>query len=704
MIATLQAERKVMKKNFILCMAAIIAVLLLLSGCKAESTDSPQNEVRTENTVQTEDAAQEMPPDMADTDSSGDSDNFEAADMKKMFGEDCIAEQTFEFDLGVDEEKVYFVPFAPSDNNPEFHVQIMQEEKVLYELKQYVPENLKRKKFESLDAVSFWDVNFDGLTDIVMIETYGGTKFAAVYYGYIQEWAKPDQNKFIFWMMDELSETISSQAESLTIAGIRSFLAGGKKNGEFDNYAEAYEAVVTLSEILSEIGYQAEQEYDLIYVDGDNIPELVAGKSGYYVSLYTYHDGAVHMLMDKWGYGVMGNVGYKYSPKKNSIRNYNTDFAGLIHNTYYMEIQEQNYIDVVADIEIYEFDDANNNGMPDEGEAYTFDDSSVKATIYFEDREISDEEYASVLESYDMGGYRYIKGKMCAQELRSTLHTMYELHSVYKEKADNGETESPALADITWEDSETVSDGTVLYFSFTDGTVAAEYIDLGGIVNDIEYQDITGDGIDEVIVSLYFVNTITEYNILYIYQVKNGIAEDISPSSYNTENTIWELRNGVWNMTILQEHDEGYTIVLEMESYDKIPGLGYTDCIMTVGYDGAEWVMLDRWAMPEWNKAYVYYLRYKWAGTYDTGRFALAYVDDDEIPELFCYADDAQAVASVFTYENKRAKEFYEDGVVKEITGLDGQEDFQMAHQIEYENGMDFDELLEMLLKIPGSD
>lgn len=265
----------------------------------------------------------------------------------------------------------------------------------------------------------------------------------------------------------------------------------------------------------------------------------------------------------------------------------------------------------------------------------------------------------------------------------------------------------PVLADITWEDSESVTGGTVLYFSFTDGTVSEEYIDLDGIVNDIEYQDITGDGIDEVIVSLYFLNTITEYNILYMYQVKNGIVEDISPFSYA------EHINDVWNMTLLQEHEEGYTIVLEMESYNKILKLGYTDCIMTVGYNGAEWEILDQWAMPEWNKAYMDYLGYKWVETYDTGRFVLAYVDDDEIPELFCYADSTQADASVFTYEYKLAKEVYEDGVVKEIyedgivkeiTGFDGQEDFQMTHQIEYENGMDFEELIEMLLRNPDSN
>ena len=78
--------------------------------------------------------------------------------------------------------------------------------------------------------------------------------------------------------------------------------------------------------------------FDLIYFDGDDIPELVAGNTGYYVSMYTYDDGQIYTLMDEWAYGAFGNAGYEYVPKKNLMRNYNSDYAGLVMYTTYSEI------------------------------------------------------------------------------------------------------------------------------------------------------------------------------------------------------------------------------------------------------------------------------------------------------------------------------------------------------------------------------
>ena len=75
-----------------------------------------------------------------------------------------------------------FVPhWSQSDGT--FYMQIIRNGKVLSEWSGYVPDALQGKTFVSLDAVSFFDVNFDGITDIVMVETYGDKTFAAVYFG-----------------------------------------------------------------------------------------------------------------------------------------------------------------------------------------------------------------------------------------------------------------------------------------------------------------------------------------------------------------------------------------------------------------------------------------------------------------------------------------------------------------------------------------
>lgn len=153
--------------------------------------------------------------------------------MKKLFGENCISEQTFEVELSEYNGKVYFVPYAPFGDEEDFSVEIIQDGEVLTKIRAYVPDELADEKFSSLDAVSFYDVNYDGNTDIVLIETYGNTSFAAVYYGFGEN--SYDYEKY-FALQEELSENISSQVGTLTIPKIRSFLADGKKNGEFGDY------------------------------------------------------------------------------------------------------------------------------------------------------------------------------------------------------------------------------------------------------------------------------------------------------------------------------------------------------------------------------------------------------------------------------------------------------------------------------------
>lgn len=166
---------------------------------------------------------------------------------------------------------------------------------------------------------------------------------------------------------------------------------------------------------LCELEGSGEIEYNLIYFDEDDIPELVAGENGYYASLYTYDNGTVYTLMDRWPYGVMGNVGYEYVPRKNSLRNYNSDYAGAIRYTTYMAVNNQHSWDTVAEIVTYNFDDVNKNGFPDENEQDSMDYYSVS---YIDDKEVSAEE----CDSYNVGEYEYIEGKMSLEELKSELN------------------------------------------------------------------------------------------------------------------------------------------------------------------------------------------------------------------------------------------------------------------------------------------
>ena len=155
-------------------------------------------------------------------------------------------------------------------------------------------------------------------------------------------------------------------------------------------------------------------KYDLIDVDGDEIPELTAGMDGYFVSLYTYRNGEVHTLMDHWAYGAMGNYGYEYCPGKNSLRNYNSDYAGLVMNTTYMTIGPECTIDVTAQILTRNFNDVNGNGEPDLPEEYDFVENGPS---FVDGVEISGEELAS----FAAGEYEYISGRWSYDKLLAEL-------------------------------------------------------------------------------------------------------------------------------------------------------------------------------------------------------------------------------------------------------------------------------------------
>lgn len=392
---------------------------------QAEGAGQTQNAGRAADEGQTEDTGRASgeaqaagTEEAAGTDSAPETDSPEIREKKEMFGEDCIAEQCFEVELNRGGGTVTFVPYAPSVTQSEFHMEIVRDGEVLCGITPYVPAKAGVKKFKSLDAVSFWDVNFDGFTDVVTIATYGDTQAAAVYYGDMLPGYEKEY--WSFFREEELSDYLSEQAKTpMTIADIRALLTGGKKNGEFENYVEAYEAALNLSVMegwaASETEYGGKFLYDLIYVDEDDIPELVSGRNGYFVNLYTYRDGTLSMPMNRWAYGAMGNSGYDYAPRKNNMRNYNADQAGAIMNTYYMRINERGEMETPMWIESINYMDENCNGMLDEDEEYG------AGPDYINGEKATPEEVEAVYDAYDMGDYAPIEGRVTEAEVRMLL-------------------------------------------------------------------------------------------------------------------------------------------------------------------------------------------------------------------------------------------------------------------------------------------
>lgn len=345
-------------------------------------------------------------------------DNAKLNEIREMFGENCIAEQTFEVELSEYDGKVWFVPIAPWEENPWLTIQIIQDGEVLQKFRSVPIDAAEGKTFSSLDDVYFGDLNYDDCTDILLIETFGNIQFAKVYYGFDANAPEYDQD---FDCPFRLCENIYLLADQMTVPCVVELLTNGKRNGEFTSWQEAYMEVSRLYELESgrvEDGIlSSDSTYDLVDIDGDDIPELAAGKTYYVVSLYTFQDGTVYCLMDQWPYGAGGNSGYTYQPGENRFRNYDTGYAGLILYTTYMTINSQHTLESVT-IKMINFDDRNGNGVPDGDEE---DSAGEVCVIYKDGVKITDEEYEEEYAVWRAGEYEFLCGSMSYEDLQLLL-------------------------------------------------------------------------------------------------------------------------------------------------------------------------------------------------------------------------------------------------------------------------------------------
>lgn len=163
--------------------------------------------------------------------------------------------------------------------------------------------------------------------------------------------------------------------------------------------------------------------YNLIYLDDDNVPELVMGLNGYFVSLYTFIDGGIVTVMDKWPYGAGGNPGYEYLEKTGIVYNTNSDMAGAIMNYTYWEWNSENKeLTQKYDSPLYVryLNDLDGDGEFD----YTGDGENIMTEIpvyYFGDSKISEEEFKS---HQIEGEYKHIDGKLSFDELVEKLNSL----------------------------------------------------------------------------------------------------------------------------------------------------------------------------------------------------------------------------------------------------------------------------------------
>lgn len=182
------------------------------------------------------------------------------------------------------------------------------------------------------------------------------------------------------------------------------------------DYAKEY---IKIIDKLKEKYTDSDLKCDLIYFNNDNIPDLVIGLPGYWVSLYIYEKGTVYNPIEEWAYGAMGNIGYDYIEKKAIVSNYNSDYAGAIGTNSIIILNSNNKFDylvkrgVGADLE-----------PTDEMYEAVQKDLAETGGYYYNDKKISEEEYNNKLKELSIDSntkFKNLNGSKSIEEVKKQL-------------------------------------------------------------------------------------------------------------------------------------------------------------------------------------------------------------------------------------------------------------------------------------------
>ncbi len=159
--------------------------------------------------------------------------------------------------------------------------------------------------------------------------------------------------------------------------------------------------------------------YSLVYLNDDEIPELVVGNTGYWVSVYTWYYGKTVAIIEGWSYGAFGIGGYYYLPREGVVYFSDADFAGYIRSYYYLQMNEKLELTNCNDksLSIWMFRDEDEDYYIDEGEEVE------NPIFYYGDTEISEEEFQTHCIE---GDYEMLMGEKCAREILDEMIKLVE--------------------------------------------------------------------------------------------------------------------------------------------------------------------------------------------------------------------------------------------------------------------------------------
>ena len=208
-----------------------------------------------------------------------DGENYQFVSNRIMTEKDLIEDQSFE----VTHEELGTILFASygledAENEPKQDVtfKIIQNGVVKQQLYGPYGDNYRKEDtFENVKAVSFRDINSDGKQDIIIIVSYRKddiTNDEAIY-DEVRLYEYSEYGSFVLNM--ELSENTQAALADITVESILGFLgigdaeSVGTRATTAENWQEAY------IQYIEQTDNESYDGYTLIYLDNDDVPELV---------------------------------------------------------------------------------------------------------------------------------------------------------------------------------------------------------------------------------------------------------------------------------------------------------------------------------------------------------------------------------------------------------------------------------------------
>ncbi|WP_026505174.1 hypothetical protein [Butyrivibrio sp. NC3005] len=325
----------------------------------------------------------------------------------------CDKNQSFETNLGQNEKPCQIFTYqADTTSQKNASIVIVQDGNKVQDINTLVSKGNDSEYLTTITGMSFCDYNADGIKDFIVI---GKSSFGDSLV--LEQSISPD---FTYEFLPEASEKIvdSIKAEK-TISAVKAVLLGDKTS--FYDYKEAYSQVIKLSDMSS--NENTKLQYNLIYIDNDDIPELVVDVVGYGMSIYSYKNNRIQCLMYQWGYGAGGNYGYMYAPQKGVLFNHNTDYAGAIQYDSYMTCPNQGELSCDFSVESIMFKDADGDGEPSEEELNNSSEIELYKEYFYNytDKEMTDDEIKNQVKEYEKLKFEEISGTLSSKQVLEKL-------------------------------------------------------------------------------------------------------------------------------------------------------------------------------------------------------------------------------------------------------------------------------------------